>query len=210
MTTTTWIADRVITPLLLTSVGGLAFTACVDDGGPTYSDGGAVSSKGGGAQGGCGPDFECGDGSCIPKSWACDGMYDCSWGDDEATQLCGGSGGSAGQSAGGAVYEDPCGGVTYAGYCSGDTVVWCQDETVYQVDCGGMGMDCMYDGGIYDCVDTTPEPGYEDPCQGVSYEGYCDGDIVVWCEDGQVWNADCGSAGLDCGWDWDLEVYDCE
>lgn len=51
-----------------------------------------------------------------------------------------------------------------------------------------------------------PDPG--DPaCGGVTYEGYCDGNAVVWCEEGEVWMYDCEQ--WSCGYDGSSGLYDC-
>lgn len=50
-----------------------------------------------------------------------------------------------------------------------------------------------------------PDPN--DPCQGITYEGICDGDVVVWCEEGELWAIDCAPAA--CGWNPDASYYDC-
>jgi hypothetical protein len=42
-----------------------------------------------------------------------------------------------------------------------------------------------------------------DPCQGVTYEGCCEGDAVVWCEGGALFAVHCGLEGISqpgCGW----------
>jgi len=39
-----------------------------------------------------------------------------------------------------------------------------------------------------------------DPCGGVTYQGYCDGNVLVWCENGQLWIYDCGNCGGICGY----------
>ncbi len=162
----------------------------------------------------CGADYACGDGSCIPKSWACDGMNDCSGGDDESKLLCG----SGEPSDSSSVTQPPlppttsttkdsgCGDVSYEGYCSGDTVIWCDEGQLMEANCAEYGYSCGYSGGIYDCVTETAAPS--SGCGGVSYEGYCDGDVVVWCDGGTLYQADCGSVGLDCGWTG--SIYDCE
>lgn len=38
-----------------------------------------------------------------------------------------------------------------------------------------------------------------DPCGGESYAGRCDGDVLVWCEDGSAWEYNCGDDELRCG-----------
>lgn len=55
----------------------------------------------------------------------------------------------------------------------------------------------------------APEPptGPDDPCQGITYEGICDGDVVVWCEGGELWGIDCTPA--ECGWNAQASYYDC-
>lgn len=38
-----------------------------------------------------------------------------------------------------------------------------------------------------------------DPCGGETYAGRCDGDVLVWCEDGSAWEYNCGEDSLACG-----------
>jgi len=41
-----------------------------------------------------------------------------------------------------------------------------------------------------------------DPCGGITYAGFCDGNVIYWCEGGQLWYADCAAyCGGFCGWD---------
>ena len=59
---------------------------------------------------------------------------------------------------------------------------------------------------------TGEDPGgpvVEDPCTGVSWEGECDGDTVIWCEDGELQSLDCTSDGQECGWSDEAGWYDC-
>jgi len=54
-----------------------------------------------------------------------------------------------------------------------------------------------------DLVDEgTSEP--EDGCGGVTWEGYCDGDTVVWCANESIVTYECPSS-TECGW---LDAYD--
>jgi hypothetical protein len=41
--------------------------------------------------------------------------------------------------------------------------------------------------------------GGSDPCNGLTYEGCCDGDTVMWCESEEVNTKSCAGS-LDCGW----------
>jgi secreted trypsin-like serine protease len=41
--------------------------------------------------------------------------------------------------------DDPCHGESYAGRCQGDTVIWCENNKVYQQDCTADGKHCKYD-----------------------------------------------------------------
>jgi len=47
-------------------------------------------------------------------------------------------------------------------------------------------------------VDPDPDPdtnGGSDDCGGVTFEGECDGDIAMWCEDGSLLERDCADEG---------------
>ena len=72
-------------------------------------------------------------------------------------------------------------------------------------DCFGPEWLCVLEGNC-------PEPG-EDPCQGVTYEGCCDGDTVVWCEDGALSEVNCATnpeaPGPKCGWQGSEGYYWC-
>ena len=88
--------------------------------------------------GGCDPatEFDCGDGTCIPLSYVCDGQYlDCADGSDEDPALCGGGGWTCDPS-----YEGD-------GYCD--------------CGCGVTDSDC-YDGSLSSC-EYCDAPGDCDP-----------------------------------------------
>lgn len=58
--------------------------------------------------------------------------------------------------------------------------------------------------GCNDCNDACPLPG-EDPCDGISYTGCCDGKTLNYCDQGEVVAQSCQS----CGWDGSKGWYDC-
>jgi len=80
----------------------------------------------------------------------------------------------------------------YTGSCDADT------------DCHGPQWLCVVDGTCGQVVDT---------CQGVTYEGCCDGAVVKWCEEGALQEVDCAtnpqSPGPQCGWDGEGGYYWC-
>lgn len=49
---------------------------------------------------------------------------------------------------------DPCGGVTYAGKCSSNTVVWCENSALKQINCSSGNKTCGFDSanGYYNCL----------------------------------------------------------
>lgn len=54
----------------------------------------------------------------------------------------------------------------------------------------------------------TDQP--DDPCNGVSYEGQCtDEGMVQWCENGELQEIDCIAQGDVCGFDEELQFFDC-
>lgn len=62
-------------------------------------------------------------------------------------------GGGSGGSGGNAGSSNPCGNVTFVGECSGNTVVWCENNALHHLACGTSGH-CGYNNqhGYYDCL----------------------------------------------------------
>ena len=103
-----------------------------------------------------------------------------------------------------------CGDVDYAGYCDGDTLVWCEDGGLRSYDCAANGKACGFqdDATGNNCIaaePVTPPSG----CGDVDYAGYCDGDTLVWCENDVVQTYGCDKAGMICGWEDDVEGNNC-
>jgi secreted trypsin-like serine protease len=95
--------------------------------------------------------------------------------------------------------QDPCSGESYEGRCNGNTVVWCENQNVYQSDCTNKQKACGFSAqkGYYECL--------ADPCQGETYAGRCDGSTVVWCESEQIKSLSCKQ----CGFDGSKGYYNC-
>lgn len=102
-----------------------------------------------------------------------------------------------GDSGGPAFYQDASGKYLVAGVTSyGD------------VYCSKFGVDTRVDAFISflgvsgNATVTAPvnnQAPAVDPCQGETYEGRCDGNTVVWCEDDKVQKSSCTSKGKTCG-----------
>ena len=49
-----------------------------------------------------------------------------------------------------------------------------------------------------------------DACEGISRAGACAGDVVTWCNDGDLVTVDCSAHGETCGWNADEGYADCQ
>jgi V8-like Glu-specific endopeptidase len=99
---------------------------------------------------------------------------------------------------------DPCQGESFTGRCSGETVIWCENQQVKQQDCASQSKVCGFSAQnqYYACI----EPAAEDPCQGETFAGRCDGKTVVWCENQTVKTMTCSNQ---CGFNTAQGYYDC-
>ena len=51
-------------------------------------------------------------------------------------------------------------------------------------------------------ADPPADPGTPtDACEGLNFQGECQGDTVIWCENDAQQSIDCASIGMSCGWD---------
>lgn len=101
-----------------------------------------------------------------------------------------------GDSGGPALYEDFQGQKWVAGVTSyGDAF------------CTRYGVDTRVD--VYlDFLDLEPteEIAEQDPCAGETYEGRCDSNTVIWCENETVYSSECTGT---CGWDENASYFNC-
>jgi hypothetical protein len=109
------------------------------------------------------------------------------------------------------VDPDPCQGESWEGRCDGSSVVWCENDQVYRQDCSSTAKECAFaaEQGYYACVEPTPEPEPQDPCAGETFEGRCDGQTVVWCENDQVQQQNCAAEAKECVFDAAKGYYAC-
>jgi hypothetical protein len=103
---------------------------------------------------------------------------------------------------------DQCNGETYQGRCDGSTLVWCEQNQVKQSNCGARGMGCAWqsDDVGHNCVAAPAAPPV-DPCNGESYQGRCDGNTLIWCENQTVRRVNCTNV---CAWQSDAVGHNCQ
>ena len=100
----------------------------------------------------------------------------------------------------------PSGQACEAGQCVSYTCVAdCAGKSCGSDGCGGSCGSC---GEGEQCIDATGvcQAAEVDPCGGITYEGCCDGQVAVWCEEGELAESDC-SGEPSCGWVEDLGYY---
>ena len=102
------------------------------------------------------------------------------------------------------VETDGCQGETWEGRCDGEVLYWCQDNSVKVFDCESADLVCGADPSGFNCI----EPEEVDPCGGETYEGRCEGNVVVWCDNEEVHTQTCGSNEA-CTYDTSASYYAC-
>lgn len=140
----------------------------------------------GGSCGQCQPGFQCSGGHCIK---------DCT--PDCTGKECGGDG------CGGQCGTCQAGFSCSGGHCIKDCTPNCAGK-----ECGGdgCGSSCGQCGPGAKCNGGKCESS--DPCNGITYEGCCDGQILKYCAEGKVVTENCASKPQ-CGWKANQKYYDC-
>ncbi len=78
----------------------------------------------------------------------------------------------------------------------------CGGKTCGADGCGGV---CGWCAASEACVSGTCVGN--DPCQGLTWQGCCDGGVLNWCQSGEKQSQSCGNSG--CGWNVNNQYYDC-
>lgn len=164
-----------------------------------------------------------GDAQCQDEGHFALASYNAAWIQQQITSYLGSSAGSAGTgSTSGSTgsttgSSDPCNGISYEGVCQGAVSVWCENGELKQHDCAADGQTCGYTGSQYGyyCMaaasGTSSSTGSSsDPCQGYTFEGTCEGNVAVWCENNQVSRRDCAGDNQHCGWIASQGYYYCQ
>lgn len=91
-----------------------------------------------------------------------------------------------------------CDDIPEEGACTGTLLQWCAEGEVHSFDCARTGRSCVAgDGDPGRCEETSDPPP---SCGDIDYEGVCEGDEVVYCnDDGILERVDCALQGLTCG-----------
>ncbi len=99
-----------------------------------------------------------------------------------------------------------CGAVTAEGDCEGAVLSWCDAGQIKTFDCASLNQTCGWStvNNYNDCV-PPPQTG----CGEVTKTGACNGDVVIWCESGELKSVDCAALGSTCGWSDTANFYDC-
>jgi hypothetical protein len=99
---------------------------------------------------------------------------------------------------------DPCGGETFEGRCDNKTVVWCESGQVQNQICASNKI-CGFDNSkqYFACIDPP-----QDPCEGETFEGRCQNNAVIYCENSQKKTIQCGG-NRQCGFDSAKGFYNC-
>jgi hypothetical protein len=146
-----------------------------------------------------------GDATCTGEGHFARTDYNDAWIQKQITVYFGHDDGSDDGVSGDDEPVDPCDGITWEGVCDGTVAIWCESGELVAYDCALDDQICGYTGSEYGNYCMQPD----DPCGGYTYEGTCEGNVTVWCEDGQVRREDCSNSGTTCTYD-DIEsYYDC-
>lgn len=87
-----------------------------------------------------------------------------------------------------------CGDLDETGVCDGAVSRWCDEHgQLAEYDCAADGQTCRFLGPILGnyCYD-------EAACEGLTYQGRCNGTVLTWCEDNEVLQYDCADDAQAC------------
>lgn len=149
----------------------------------------------------------CGSDGCGGQCGECQGSDECVAGQCVACQPdC------AGKECG----PDSCGGT--CGECAGEAECMEGACVLYSCvgSCGGQSpFDCYCDNQCMEFGDCCDDVCFACPdvceggCNGIGWEGCCDGETVKWCQNDELYEEDCSGKPA-CGWDQKEGYYTCE
>lgn len=92
-----------------------------------------------------------------------------------------------------------CSDLPAGGTCAGNTLRACVGDKVVELPCDVGGGFCVVNKVAEQATCIYPDGG--NPCADMTEPSVCNGDVVMWCEDGALKAADCVSVGKICAWD---------
>ena len=166
----------------------------------------------GGSCGNCAPGKSCSEaGLCVSPGGPCEGIPETGWCDGNTLVTC----------IAGEVFVTDCKSVGKNVLCEwldavGSYGCFEQGECVPECD----GLACGPDGCGGSCGECPPGQSCAagectglGPCGDIGFEGCCEDNVVLWCDNGILWYMDCNSMlnpeQQQCGWNGDLGFYDC-
>jgi hypothetical protein len=93
---------------------------------------------------------------------------------------------------------DPCAGIPTTGQCDGDIKVTCEDGGIQEEDCGAQDKVCWID--IFPTLQVECKWPWMANCPEFLFDGYCSGNLLIQCEDDDLWIEDCVEDGKVCGY----------
>ena len=137
--------------------------------------------------------FQCRDGSCIDAEQKCDGRADCLLAEDEAPGLCaptrcGDEDLRCGDGATCVRPEKVCDGTPECPEGDDEDAAMCAERGSEQ---DPKNPERPGTGDPGKPSDNKPDEGR--PCVGIDQKGTCEGNVLVWCDRGQLERKDCGA-----------------
>jgi hypothetical protein len=144
-------------------------------------------------------------GQIITWSCAMDGYACTEWDCADGAYCCGQPQQSMADMAAPAEASQACLALGYGGACEGDVASWCDNGTIYTIDCAARGQACAVDAcasGAYCCDQSVPPSSppdlSEDECTSLGLAGACSGEVARYCASGVIHEDDCVAKGQTC------------
>ena len=86
-----------------------------------------------------------------------------------------------------------CGAVTALGDCNANVIEACDmaSDTIVTTDCAASGLVCRLVSNTATCVDSSATDTGSTGCGTVPQAGVCSGNIMRWCQGGNLFETDC-------------------
>jgi hypothetical protein len=92
---------------------------------------------------------------------------------------------------------DPCEGIPTTGQCDGDVKLTCNNGVPESEDCGAQDKVCWIQ--VFPVLEVSCKWPWQANCPDYLFDGYCSGNLLIQCEDDNLWIIDCVEEGKVCG-----------